>query len=269
MKLLALKLLLFTLVAFSLPVFASMPKITQPECEAAALSKPFQKTRIDGGEDSAFIGAVVGMLDDFWREEIKKLTLQDLGITADTVQAHLGHRSEGIRIVPSRKYEDLKVVLYQGTVQTAVGPATNEMPLYSPLDKTIFISHFAFTSRLIGLLRKDSAWAYVLAHEMGHHIQNIMGYMKLVAKFTPGTPTSNAFTTRMELQADCLAGYWIGRNTNLFSSHEIDQIAKMPSTIGGADHGSGAQRDRWFHIGLYAPSISECGEVFFLKSGRL
>lgn len=245
---------LFAGLCLLTPASAAVVEPNKAACEAAAVNQHFPKTQIDGGEDSAFIAAVVAMLDDFWRNEIHALAPE-----------HFGMAAKGGAVLTWPKYEDLKVVLYHGSTRSAYGRVKNQMPFYSSKDKAVFISHYAFTSRLLGRLNRDSAWAYILAHEAGHHLQVLLinHFLDLGLKFTPGMRDSEgAFTTRMELQADCLAGFWIGRNMDLFSPYELAQISAMPSRLGGPLHSTGTMRDRWFHIGLRATTLSECGQVF-------
>lgn len=101
-----------------------------------------------------------------------------------------------------RGYEHPKLVLYRGGVNTACGSATSAVgPFYCPADQRVYLdlSFYSDMTGQLGAKGGDFAWAYVIAHEMGHHVQHELGLPQ---------PHSNAGSVKVELQADCYAGVW-------------------------------------------------------------
>jgi predicted metalloprotease len=176
------------------------------------------------------------------------------------------------------------IVTFTGSISTGCGDATKDVgPFYCPTDETIYLDTTFFEDVLQGQLNGPSGAfvePYVLAHEFGHHIQNVLGTMSQVR--TQEGPTSDA--VRLELQADCYAGMWANGATGttdqkgvaIFESiteDDIDNAISAAKAVGDDyiqrqggqqvnreswTHGSSEQRIRWFKTGYSATSIKQC-----------
>ena len=179
-----------------------------------------------------------------------------------------------------RQYRDPKLVLFTGATPTACGTGhTATGPFYCPLDQTIYID-LAFYQELRDRfqVRGDFAQAYVIAHEVGHHVQNLLGIMDEVqaARSRSSEAQANALSVRLELQADCLAGVWAShadRTRNILETGDIEEGLTAASAIGddrvqqqmqgyivpdSFTHGSSAQRVSWFRRGIESGDIRQC-----------
>jgi predicted metalloprotease len=175
-------------------------------------------------------------------------------------------------------YIPARLILFQSQVSTACGvESANVGPFYCSGDRTVYLDMQFFTSleRSFGVTG-DFAEAYVVAHEMGHHIQNLVGITSRVAATTPANPSvSNALSVRVELQADCLAGVWAHSTyeRNLLEPGDIDEALNAAQTVGDDflahasgitvdpdswTHGSSAQRQQWFTTGYNEGHASAC-----------
>jgi uncharacterized protein len=173
------------------------------------------------------------------------------------------------------KYTAPKLVLFRQRTPSACGGADSASgPHYCPSDKTIYLDETFFqelTSKL-GAKGGDVAEAYVMAHEVGHHIQKLQGTF---AKFNT---QDNKTSVKVELQADCFAGFWAGnlKSQGIISENEIDQAIDAASSVGDDriqksttgtvnpetwTHGSSAQRKQWFLTGYRADSSSVCDTI--------
>jgi predicted metalloprotease len=151
-------------------------------------------------------------------------------------------------------------------------------PFYCPLDQRVYID-LAFYQQLRDRFRApgDFAQAYVIAHEVGHHVQNQLGIMqKMDAHRQRLNQTQyNALSVRLELQADCFAGVWAhhAENRQLLEAGDVDEAMTAASAIGddtiqrrtqgrivpeSFTHGSSEQRMRWFRTGMQSGQISAC-----------
>lgn len=156
--------------------------------------------------------------------------------------------------------------LYSGAVRTACGSGSSSMgPFYCPGDQTIYIdtSFYDQLARMSGN-SGDFARYYVLAHEYGHHIQTITGVSDQIRSVQGqvGRTQGNQLQVRMELQADCYAGVWAGRNRNLIEPGDIEEGMQAASAIGddrltqgrvsaeNFTHGTSAQRSQALQAGL-------------------
>ena len=172
-----------------------------------------------------------------------------------------------------KQYQKPTLVLFNGATHTACGPGQSAMgPFYCPLDQKIYVdlSFYEDMKRKFGA-SGDFAQAYVIAHEIGHHVQNLLGIANAVqqAKMRAGSEAeANALQVRMELQADCLAGVWASLNEQVRSRLEpgdIEEGLNAAAAIGddmiqrrtqgyvvpdAFTHGSSEQRVRWFRRGL-------------------
>jgi predicted metalloprotease len=180
-----------------------------------------------------------------------------------------------------KSYPPPKVVLYNQQTPTACGPGQRSAgPFYCPLDQKVYLDlgFFDDMQRKFGLKMGRFAIAYVVAHEIGHHIQNVLGTLPKVeaAQKRLGDKDSNGLQVRVELQADCFAGVWAANADQRFKIIEdgdVDDALRAASSVGddtlqketqgyvvpdSFTHGSAAQRTRWFSTGLKSGQISSC-----------
>ncbi len=176
-----------------------------------------------------------------------------------------------------QRYQAPKLVLFSGFVQSACGAAQSAMgPFYCPLDSKVYIDMSFFRDMRARLgAPGDFAQAYVIAHEVGHHVQNQLGIARTVtqARMRASKSEANALSVRMELQADCFSGVWARDNQRILEQGDIEEGLNAASAIGddrlqkrsqgyvvpeSFTHGSSAQRVRWFKRGLETGDISAC-----------
>jgi predicted metalloprotease len=178
-----------------------------------------------------------------------------------------------------RQYKDPALVLFTGATPTACGTGQAAMgPFYCPLDQKVYID-LAFYQQLRDRFKApgDFAQAYVIAHEIGHHVQNQLGIMQKMDAFRQRMSETqyNALSVRLELQADCFAGVWAhhAQNRNLLEAGDVEEAMRAASAIGddtiqrrtqgrivpdSFTHGSSDQRMRWFMTGMKSGQISAC-----------
>ena len=179
-----------------------------------------------------------------------------------------------------RQYEPPNLVLFNGSVQSACGFAQAAMgPFYCPADRKAYID-LSFYQELRDRFQApgDFAQAYVLAHEVGHHVQNLLGLSARVqqAREQAGEAEANALSVRLELQADCLAGVWANRanrSRQILETGDVEEALTAASAIGddrlqqqsrgyvtpdSFTHGSAEQRVRWFRRGLEGGQLESC-----------
>ena len=179
-----------------------------------------------------------------------------------------------------KHYEAPKLVLFTGSTPTACGTGQSAMgPFYCPGDHKVYID-LAFYRELKERFHApgEFAQAYVIAHEVGHHVQNLLGIADKVhqAKQRTSKVEANALSVRMELQADCLAGVW-GKRTDtmkkVLEPGDLEAALNAASAIGddrlqqqsqgrivpeSFTHGSSAQRVRWFKTGFESGDMNQC-----------
>ncbi len=178
------------------------------------------------------------------------------------------------------QYRAPKLVLFRGAVQSACGNAQSAMgPFYCPGDQKVYID-LSFFDELEQRFRApgDFAKAYVVAHEIGHHVQNLLGIAAKVEgqRRRLSEVENNALSVRMELQADCLAGIWAhhaNRTRQILERGDVEAAMAAATAIGddrlqkqsrgyvspeSFTHGSSAQRVRWFRRGLDSGQINQC-----------
>ena len=171
-------------------------------------------------------------------------------------------------------------MLFSGAVGTACGTGMSAMgPFYCPIDQKIYVD-LSFYEQLKRRFQApgDFAQAYVIAHEVGHHVQKLLGIADKVQslKSRMSERDSNALQVRMELQADCLAGVWANLNhqlNNRLEQGDIEEGLNAASAIGddmiqrktqghvvpdAFTHGSSAQRVRWFRKGFESGRMQTC-----------
>ncbi|MEO5705932.1 MAG: neutral zinc metallopeptidase [Alteraurantiacibacter sp.] len=169
-----------------------------------------------------------------------------------------------------------QLIFYQGGTSSGCGAASSAMgPFYCPPDQGIYIdtSFYDQMARQMGA-GGDFARYYVMAHEYGHHIQHLTGLADQIRSAQSQNPSSaNQLQVRMELQADCYAGVWAGRNRNLIEPGDFEEGMTAANAIGddtlmrGAGqsvnqesftHGSSAQRMEWLQRGIQTGDEDQC-----------
>jgi hypothetical protein len=177
-------------------------------------------------------------------------------------------------------YREPKLVLFSGVYPTACGMGQSAAgPFYCPLDEKVYID-LSFFRQLQERFRApgDFAQAYVIAHEVGHHVQKLLGIMEQTARLRQRMSEQeyNQVSVRVELQADCFAGVWAHhaqRERKILEPGDLDEALRAASAIGddvlqkrsqgyvvpdSFTHGSAAQRVRWFRVGFDSGSMQTC-----------
>ncbi len=208
----------------------------------SAQTQPQAQTGGKPDEASDFVSAVLASTEDAWTQ---------------------------IFAAQHRSYSDPKLVLFRDRVSTACGGASAAVgPFYCPNDRKVYLdlSFFDELHRRFGA-PGDFAQAYVIAHELGHHVQHLLGTDQEVRRAQQGDPsTANEYSVRLELQADCFAGVW-GRSaqeSNKLDPGDIEEGLNAAASVGddrilqkagrrvntdSFTHGSAAQRTSWFKKG--------------------
>ena len=175
-----------------------------------------------------------------------------------------------------KPYEHAKLVLYRGGVQTGCGSATSAVgPFYCPADQRVYLD-LSFYGDMQNQLHAsgDFAWAYVIAHEMGHHVQQQLGTSDQVEQAQRENPDQrNALSVRLELQADCYAGVWAKTVYKELEAGDIDEAMAASQAVGDDrlqkqatgtvrpdtfTHGTSAQRSKWFKRGQQSGEPADC-----------
>ena len=184
-----------------------------------------------------------------------------------------------------RTYQPPKMVIFSDAVSSGCGNATSASgPFYCSADETVYLDLEFFKSMRSQIgADGDFAYAYVIAHEVGHHVQNQLGILgqahEQMARYGRDTKQSNEISVRLELQADFFAGVWAYNDNKMFGSLEDGDIEEalnaaakigddylqkqaygrtMPETF---NHGTSAQRSRWLKKGLTTGDVSQ-GDTF-------
>ena len=224
----------------------------QQSAPSATNSQPFTQSAKEK-ELAEFISVVLADTEDTWSTIFKKH-----GLT----------------------YQEPKLVLFRGAVKSACGTAQSAMgPFYCPADKQVYID-LGFYEQLEKQLNApgDFAQAYVIAHEVGHHIQTLLGTSQKVhtASRKLSKTDANKLSVRQELQADCYAGIWAfhaDKYRQLLEPGDIEEGLTAASAIGddtlqkqsqgyvspdSFTHGSAKQRVKWFKTGLTSGDLASC-----------
>jgi hypothetical protein len=212
-----------------------------------------QQTDVTGDAGKDFVARVLGSTERVWTEKFQQM---------------------------GRQYQKPTLVLFSGFVQSACGMAQSAMgPFYCPGDNKVYIdlSFYQDMKNKLGA-PGDFAQAYVIAHEVGHHIQNQLGIAAKVtqARTQASAAEANLLSVRMELQADCLAGVW-ARSANdskqILEQGDIEEGLNAAAAIGDDrlqkrsqgyvvpdtfTHGSSEQRVRWFKRGMETGDMNSC-----------
>jgi uncharacterized protein len=179
-----------------------------------------------------------------------------------------------------KTYEKPRLVLFRGATATGCGQGEAAMgPFYCPADHKVYID-LGFYQTLKDQLGApgDFAQAYVIAHEVGHHVQNLMGISAKMEQMRAQVSAVkyNALSVRLELQADCLAGVWAHHaqaSRQILEAGDVAEAMNAAAKIGddalqsagggrvvpeSFTHGSSAQRQRWFHAGMESGTVKNC-----------
>jgi predicted metalloprotease len=185
-----------------------------------------------------------------------------------------------------RTYKPPTLVMFTGATQSGCGFAQSAMgPFYCPIDQKVYLdtSFFQDLERRfracdVGSKTCQFSQAYVIAHEIGHHVQNLLGILPKVQQAKQGIEQvdANALQVRVELQADCLAGVWANRaqaKWQFIEPGDVEAALQTASAIGddrlqrqtqgyvvpdAFTHGTSAQRTRWFTSGLKSGQVASC-----------
>ena len=224
----------------------------QPEVQMQQADQPYQ----EGAQEA----------------KLRQLTEVVLADTEDTWKAILP--KYGVQ------YVEPTLVLFSEAVQSGCGMAQSGMgPFYCPLDRKVYVD-MSFYNELATRFGApgDFAQAYVIAHEVGHHVQNLVGTAEQVqqAQQRAGKAEANELSVRMELQADCFAGVWAknaAQSRQLLEAGDVEEGLRAASAIGddriqqqtqgyvvqdAFTHGSSEQRVRWFRRGLEQGTPEAC-----------
>ena len=210
---------------------------------------------------------------------------------ADFVRAILGDTEDTWRTIfqqNGRQYQDPTLILFRGQVQSACGFASSASgPFYCPADRQVYLDMDFFREMSQRFKAAgDFAQAYVIAHEVGHHVQTLLGISdKIQAARQRGQRLegNNGLLVRQELQADCLAGVWAWhaqKRLNWLEPGDIEEALNAANAIGddrlqqqsqgrvvpdSFTHGTSAQRVHWFKTGFAQGQINQC-DTFAAKS---
>lgn len=240
---------------------------------------------LSGGDPSAILGSGGGDGSGLTQQQQDQAARFASVVLADTEDVwHAQFREMG------RTYQEPRMVLFTGYVQSACGGASSQVgPFYCPADRKVYIdlSFFDELSRRYGA-PGDFAAAYVIAHEVGHHVQNLLGIGDAVRSRQQRVSQreANQLSVRMELQADFLAGYWAhyAQSTlNVLEPGDLEEALRAAAAIGddtlqketqgyavpdSFTHGTSAQRVRWFRLGFQTGDLSR-GDTFGAGWGDL
>ena len=220
---------------------------------AASASRPAQRPAAD--PEMQFVSRVLKSTETVWSD-----IFRDMG----------------------RVYREPKLVLFRDATRTDCGVGQAAMgPFYCPADQRVYLD-LGFFDELAARFRAPGQFpqAYVIAHEIGHHVQNLLGISGKVQQMRESMSKrdGNALSVRTELQADCFAGVWANRadrqrDGKMIDDRDVDQAMAAATAIGddklqrqtqgrvvpdSFTHGSSAQRTRWFRIGLDSGDYRKC-----------
>jgi predicted metalloprotease len=232
-----------------LDVLVGLQGDAPPTTQAPPAPAPAPGQPADAGKD--FVARVLGDTEDTWRELFTRI---------------------------GGEYEPPRLVLFRGAVDSACGTANAAVgPFYCPADRRVYLDRGFFEDLASRFgAPGEFARAYVIAHEVGHHVQNLLGITdKVAGERGRGGPRSNAASVSLELQADCLAGVWghFAKQRGLLDPGDVEAGLQAAAAIGddrlqrqsrgyvtpeSFTHGSSAQRVKWFRTGLESGAVREC-----------
>ena len=206
-------------------------------------------------EYEVFASKVLGSTNDYWKKEFAS---------------------------QNKSFTEPKLVLFRSATQSGCGMATSDIgPHYCPPDTTIYLDEtfFAVLQQQFGANTGDVAQAYVIAHEAGHHAQNLLGIMERVQKDPNYQATGeNSLSVKLELQADCFAGLWANslKDKGIFEPNEISEAISAASAVGDDriqktttgkvnpetwTHGSSEERVNAFNNGYNNGTFAVCNNI--------
>lgn len=248
------------------------PRIEQPadprtQPRPPSQGQPRDSTQQQAGprdEAGRFAAKILGNTEDVWKD-----------IFLEQLNSRNAFPNQS-----ARAYRPPRMVLFSGSTTSRCGRARSAMgPFYCPLDQTVYVD-LSFFNEMRQRFRAggDFAYAYVIAHEVGHHIQNQLGILSRVQQRQQEVDevSSNQLSVRIELMADCLAGVWAHHSNQRYNSLEqgdIEEAITAAQAIGddrlqrasqgfvvpdSFTHGSSEQRVRWLQTGLRSGQMSSC-----------
>ena len=217
------------------------------QSEVPQQQQPAQNPNAPQDENRRFAGAILGSTEDAWKQILPQ-------------QARI-------------KYTPPTLVLYNDQISSACGYTSSAVgPFYCPGDQKLYLD-FAFFDELKREFRApgDFAQAYVIAHEVGHHVQNLMGTMDKIERSGGG----NRLSVALELQADCYAGVWanFAQKQGVIETGDPEEALRAASAVGddtiqkrsqgyvvpdSFTHGSSQQRMQWFTRGMQTGDMRQC-----------
>jgi uncharacterized protein len=225
-----------------------------PQYEQAGPPTPQGQKSAPQDQMGRFASAILGNTEDIWKDVLPKQV--------------------------NKQYQPPRMVLFSGATRSRCGSASSAMgPFYCPLDQTVYID-LSFFQEMQRRFRTggDFAYAYVIAHEVGHHVENQLGLLARVQQRQQevGRAEANQLSVRVELMADCLAGVWAQHSEQRYKALEegdVEEAMAAAEAIGddrlqkqsqgyvvpdSFTHGSSAQRVRWFMTGLKGGQVQAC-----------
>ena len=204
-------------------------------------------------------------------DQLFKLSKVVLGDTEEVWTAYFSKNN--------RQYVEPRMVIYNGATPTACGTGQSAMgPFYCPNDQRVYLdlSFYNDMKNKLGAAG-ESAFSYVIAHEVGHHVQNLLGTLTQVHRLQSraSRAEANQLSVKLELQADCYAGVWASQavKSGLFERGDIEKAFNAAESVGddrlqkrsqgyvvpdSFTHGTSAQRLQWFKVGLTSGNPAKC-----------
>ena len=204
-------------------------------------------------------------------DQLFKLSKVVLGDTEEVWSAYFSKNNQ--------QYVEPRMVIYNGVTPTACGTGQSAVgPFYCPNDQRVYLdlSFYNDMKNKLGAAG-ESAFAYVIAHEVGHHVQNLLGTLTQVHRLQSRSSRAeaNQLSVKLELQADCYAGVWASQavKSGLFERGDIEKAFNAAESVGddrlqkrsqgyvvpdSFTHGTSAQRLQWFKVGLTSGNPAQC-----------
>lgn len=240
--------------------FGVDPSVVLNMAEQGGQGAPTSTTVPADDQQGQFVSRVLGETEQTWGEIFKAQT--------------------------NGRYQEPTLVLFRGATPTACGTGQSAMgPFYCPADQKVYID-LSFFDEMQNRMNApgDFARAYVIAHEVGHHVQNLTGQFDRVAALRQRNPEqANALSVRTELQADCYAGVWAHHadaRRQVLEEGDLQQAVNAAAAVGddrlqqqtqgritpdAFTHGTSAQRMAWLKKGLASGQLADC-DTFSAKS---
>jgi predicted metalloprotease len=236
-----------------------------------------------GGEGGIDLGGLLGELGGGQQTSAQELPSDEADDASEFVSAVLGTTEtfwSDVFASAGQTYQPATLVLFTGATQSGCGGASSAVgPHYCPLDSTIYID-LGFMEQLQGMFGAqggDFAEAYIIAHEVAHHVQNLLGISDAVTEAQrTGSQDANELSVALELQADCLAGVWANslfQRGDVLEPGDIEEALDAAASVGDDriqaktqgridpeswTHGSSEQRVEWFTTGYETGDPNAC-----------